>query len=48
MCEGVEVWDYAYWRLTGKYNPAIKVEMAANSPKLFICGHSAYFEGDVR
>jgi predicted phosphodiesterase len=25
--------------VTGKYNPAIKAEMAANS-KLFICGHS--------
>jgi predicted phosphodiesterase len=40
MCEGVEVWITHIGGYPGKYNPAIKAEMAANSPKLFICGHS--------
>jgi hypothetical protein len=35
MCEGVEVW-ITHIGYPGKYNPAIKAEMAANSPKLFI------------
>jgi hypothetical protein len=47
MCEGVEC-GLRILGYPGKYNPAIKAEMAANSPKLFICGHSHYFEGDVR
>jgi hypothetical protein len=47
MCEGVEVWITHIGGYPGKYNPAIKAEMAANSPKLFIWTFT-YFEGDVR
>jgi hypothetical protein len=39
MCEGVEVWITHIGGYPGKYNPAIKLEMAANSPKLFIDIH---------
>jgi hypothetical protein len=42
LCEGVEVWITHIGGYPGKYNPAIKAEMAANSPKLFICGHSHF------
>jgi predicted phosphodiesterase len=40
MCEGVAVWMTHIGGYPGKYNPNIKAEMAANPPKLFICGHS--------
>jgi putative phosphoesterase len=40
MCEGVEVWITHIGGYPGKYNPAIKAEMASSSPKLFISGHS--------
>lgn len=40
MCEGVDVWITHIGGYPGKYNPAIRAELAANPPKLFICGHS--------
>jgi putative phosphoesterase len=40
MCEGVSVWITHIGGYPGKYNPAIKAEMTANPPQLFICGHS--------
>lgn len=40
FCEGVEVWITHIGGYPGKYNPAIRDEMATNTPKLFICGHS--------
>ena len=40
FCEGVEVWITHIGGYPGKYNPAIREEMALNPPKLFICGHS--------
>ncbi len=40
MCENVAVWITHIGGYPGKYNPAIREEMKANSPKLFICGHS--------
>ena len=40
MCEEVAVWITHIGGYPGKYNPEIKQEMAANPPKLFICGHS--------
>ena len=40
MCEGVDVWITHIGGYPGKYNPAIKAEMAASPPKLFISGHS--------
>jgi putative phosphoesterase len=40
MCEGVDVWITHIGGYPGKYSSAIKAEMAANPPKLFICGHS--------
>lgn len=39
-CEGVDVWMTHIGGYPGKYNPAIRKEMLANPPKLFICGHS--------
>ncbi len=38
--EGVDVWMTHIGGYPGKYNPAIRKEMAENPPKLFICGHS--------
>ena len=38
--EGVDVWITHIGGYPGKYNPAIRDEMATNQPKLFICGHS--------
>jgi hypothetical protein len=38
LCVKESMFDYSYWRLSGKYNPNIRTEM--NPPKLFICGHS--------
>lgn len=40
MCEEVDVWMTHIGGYPGKYNPNLKVEMATNPPKLFICGHS--------
>ncbi len=40
FCEGVDVWITHIGGYPGKYNPALKSEMASNPPKLFICGHS--------
>jgi putative phosphoesterase len=40
MCEGVDVWITHIGGYPGKYNQAIRVEITANPPKLFICGHS--------
>jgi uncharacterized protein len=40
MCENVAVWITHIGGFPGKYNPAIREEMKANPPKLFICGHS--------
>jgi putative phosphoesterase len=39
-CEGVDVWITHIGGYPGKYNQAIREELRANSPKLFICGHS--------
>jgi putative phosphoesterase len=39
-CEGVSVWITHIGGYPGKYAPGIKVALAANPPKLFICGHS--------
>ncbi len=38
--EGVDVWITHIGGYPGKYNPAIRKEIAENPPKLFICGHS--------
>ena len=40
FCEGVDVWITHIGGYPGKYNPHIRVELLANPPKLFICGHS--------
>ncbi len=40
LCENVAVWITHIGGYPGKYNPAIREEMALNPPKLFICGHS--------
>lgn len=40
FCEGVDVWITHIGGYPGKYNPAIRAEIKANPPKLFICGHS--------
>lgn len=40
MCEGVDVWITHIGGYPGKYSPAIRTEIMANPPKLFICGHS--------
>lgn len=40
MCEDVDVWITHIGGYPGKYSPAIKNEIAINSPKLFITGHS--------
>lgn len=40
MCEGVDVWITHIGGYPTKYNPAIKIELERNPPKLFICGHS--------
>lgn len=39
-CEEVEVLMTHIGGYPGKYNPAIRQELQANPPKLFICGHS--------
>ena len=40
MCEGVDVWITHIGGYPGKYNQAVRTEIALNPPKLFICGHS--------
>lgn len=40
MCEGVDVLITHIGGYPGKYNQAIREELYANPPKLFICGHS--------
>ncbi|KAF2516278.1 metallophosphoesterase family protein [Flavobacterium salilacus subsp. salilacus] len=40
MCEGVDVWITHIGGYPGKYSPAVREELTANPPKLFICGHS--------
>ena len=40
FCEGVDVWITHIGGYPGKYNPAVRQELALNPPKLFICGHS--------
>lgn len=40
LCEGVDVLITHIGGYPGKYSPAIKEEILANPPKLFICGHS--------
>ncbi|MEP0264142.1 metallophosphoesterase family protein [Dokdonia sp.] len=40
MCEGVDVWITHIGGYPGRYSPAIREEIRANPPKLFICGHS--------
>ena len=40
FCEGVDVWITHIGGYPGKYNQAIRAEIAKNPPKLFICGHS--------
>ncbi len=40
MCENVDVLITHIGGYPGKYSPAIREELYANPPKLFICGHS--------
>lgn len=40
FCEEVDVWITHIGGYPGKYSPAIREEILANPPKLFICGHS--------
>lgn len=40
MCEGVDVWITHIGGYPGRYSPAIREEIRANPPKIFICGHS--------
>lgn len=40
VCEGVEVWITHIGGYPGKFHPAVRAEIYANPPKLFICGHS--------
>lgn len=40
FCEGVDVWITHIGGYPGKYNAAVREEIYANPPKLFICGHS--------
>jgi putative phosphoesterase len=39
-CEDVDVWIRHIGGYPGKYSPAIRTEIYANPPKLFITGHS--------
>ncbi|MGV3459462.1 MAG: metallophosphoesterase family protein [Flavobacterium sp.] len=39
-CEGLGVWITHIGGYPGKYSPAIRAEITANPPGLFICGHS--------
>lgn len=40
FCEKVDVWITHIGGYPGKYSPAIRGEIKAKPPKLFICGHS--------
>jgi len=40
MCEGVDVWITHIGGYPPNYNAKVKLEIKANPPKLFICGHS--------
>lgn len=40
MCEGVDVWITHIGGYPGKYSPAVREDLKASPPKLFICGHS--------
>ena len=40
MCEGVDVWITHIGGYPGKYSPAVREDLKADPPKLFICGHS--------
>jgi uncharacterized protein len=40
VCDGVDVLITHIGGYPGKYSPAIREELKANPPKLFICGHS--------
>ena len=40
FCEKVEVWITHIGGYPGRYSPAVKEEIKANPPKLFISGHS--------
>lgn len=40
VLEGVDVWITHIGGYPPKYNPATRVELHTNPPKLFICGHS--------
>ena len=40
LCEKVDVWITHIGGYPGRYSPAVKEEIKANPPKLFICGHS--------
>ncbi|MAW95703.1 MULTISPECIES: metallophosphoesterase family protein [unclassified Leeuwenhoekiella] len=40
MCEGVDVLITHIGGYPGRYSPAIRSELYASPPKLFICGHS--------
>ncbi|HEX8561470.1 MAG TPA: metallophosphoesterase family protein [Flavobacterium sp.] len=40
MCEDVDVWITHIGGYPGKYNPNLKIRLAEDPPKLFICGHS--------
>ena len=40
MCEEVDVWITHIGGYPGRYSPAIRKEVYANPPQLFVCGHS--------
>ncbi len=40
FCEDVDVWITHIGGYPGRYSPAIREEIRANPPRLFICGHS--------
>jgi uncharacterized protein len=40
LCEEVDVWITHIGGYPNKYSPAIREEIRANTPNLFICGHS--------
>lgn len=40
FCEDVDVWITHIGGYPGRYSPAVREEIRANPPRLFICGHS--------
>ncbi|MGB3776283.1 MAG: metallophosphoesterase family protein [Leeuwenhoekiella sp.] len=40
FCENIDVWITHIGGYPGRYSPAIREELYAKPPKLFICGHS--------